>query len=120
MEINTVTISLSEYERLKGIEERYNQNDIKLLNDQIDEWKQKAEDNQRILKSWTKGFDRSAKNERRYFLEWLLHHLHNNCNKFGLMSKKKLKKLLVENNDVENYVNNKETFFDWVTENMEG
>lgn len=36
------------------------------------------------------------------------------------MSKKKLKKLLVENNDVENYVNNKETFFDWVTENMEG
>lgn len=110
MDINTVTISLTEYERLKGIEERYNQNDVKALNDQIDEWKQKAEDNQRILESWTKGFDKSTKNERRCFLEWLHHHLHSNCNKLGLLSKKKLEKLLVKNNDVEDYINNRETF----------
>lgn len=120
MDINTVTISLEEYERLKEIEERYNITNVKVLYEQMDEWKQKAEDNKRILESWTKGFDRSVKNEMRYFLEWLHRHLHSNCNKFGLLSKKKLEKLLVKNNNVEDYINNKETFFDWVTENMKG
>lgn len=117
MDINTVTISLEEYERLKGIEERYNTTNVKVLYEQMDEWKQKAEDNKRILESWAKGFDRSAKSERRSLVKWLHHYLHGHCNKLGLLSKKKLETLLVNNKEVEDYIENKETFFDWAIKN---
>lgn len=121
MEINsrTVILPLEEYNNLMEIKKKYEESDVKLLNDQIDKLKQAVNDEKEALKSWAKSFHIQMVSENKALVNYLYTHLENNLNLFGFMTTKKLKKLLNNNKEVNKHIEDKETFFDWAANTWE-